>query len=236
MIWNRERIARHATVDRSASHAGGAFRRQPARRAIGVLVAALACLVGPATAPAGGVTIDNFSDTAGVLLSNGLRQSTVGTQTASDGPGVHGVLGGARRLTLTASGLDMAGVDAITVRIVRQGTSLSYDSSVGAVGQLRVDYNAGGAGLAVDLSTSTGLALDFAVVDPSAPPCVVSLILADNSKSVTATQQVTSAGKQTVVFRLTSFRGVNLRKLRSISVTLAPSRAGDLQLGGIRTF
>ncbi len=196
----------------------------------------LMCLIGPATANAGAIIVDNFSDTAGVLLSSGLRQSTVGAQTAFDGPGVRGVIGGARRLTLAASRLDVSGVDGITVRVVRKGTSLSYDSSVGATGQLRVDYDAGGAGLGLDLSANTGVGLDFSMVDPSAVPCAVSLTLADRAQSASVTLQLTKASKQTMVFNLASFRGVNLRKLRSISFTVAPGKAGDLQLGAIRTF
>ncbi len=205
------------------------------RRTVAALILLAACLTGPAPANAGAVMVDDFSDTAG-LLSTGLRQSTVGVQSALDGPGVRGVIGGTRRLTLTALRLDVAGVDGITVRIVRKGTSLSYDSSIGATGQLRLDYDAGGAGLAADLSANTGLALDFSVVDPSAVPCSVSVILADKTQSAIATQSLAKASKQTLLFNFASFRGVNLHKLRSISVTMAPGKAGDLQLGAIRTF
>jgi hypothetical protein len=202
-----------------------------------------------ASAPAApALVIDDFADTAGSALSAGIRQLTVGSTAISDGPELHGVIGGVRRVTLTAAGMDLRGAEAITVRVVRAGSLLNYSSSLGARGRLRLVYDAGGAGLGADVSSADSIGVDILAADAAALPCRMSVKLSDGSRSAVLTQVVTQSGAQTVRFGLLgrftrrisapfSERGrVDLHHLRSITLTLTPGKSGDLEIGGIRTI
>jgi len=186
------------------------------------------------------LVIDDFADTADSALSTGIRQSTVGSKTIVDGPGLHGVIGGVRRMTLTAIVTDLPGAEAVTVRIVRGGSRLNYGSSLGAAGQLQLVYDAGGAGLGANLSSAAGIRVDIVAANADAMPCSMSLTLSDGSRSATLTQTATRSAAQTVSFsftgRFSAVRTVNLRRVRSISLTLTPGKSGDLEIGGIRTI
>jgi hypothetical protein len=186
------------------------------------------------------LVIDDFTDTAGSALSTGIKQSTVGSKTIVDGPGLHGVVGGVRRMTLTATVTDLPGAEAVTVHIVHAGSRVSYGSSLGAVGQLQLLYDAGGAGLGANLSSATGIVVDIVAVDAAAMPCSMSLTLSDGRRSATLTQTATQSAAQTVSFSLTgrfsAVRTVDLRNVRSINLTLTPGKSGDLEIGGIRTI
>ena len=183
------------------------------------------------------LVIDDFRDTAGGALSTGIKQSTVGSQTISDGPRLRGVIGGVRRMTLTANVTDLPGLDAVTVRVVRAGSLLNYGSSLGAGGRLQLVYDGGGAGLGVNLSSAVGIAVDIVTADADAVPCPLSLTLSDGLRSQTISQTMTTGGKQTVRFglRSTGLGTVDLRHVRSISLALTPGKSGDLGIGGIRT-
>ena len=184
------------------------------------------------------LVIDDFTDTAGGALSTGIKQSTVGSRTISDGPRLRGVIGGVRRMTLTADVTDLPGLDAVTVRVVRAGSLLNYGSSLGARGRLQLVYDAGGAGLGVNLSSAAGIAIDIVAANADAVPCPLSLTLSDGLRSRTVSQAVTTGGSQTVRFglRSTGLGTVDLRHIRSISLTLTPGKSGDLGIGGIRTI
>jgi hypothetical protein len=208
------------------------------RRFTAVFVFTVLTLALATAAPA--LVIDDFADTAGSTLSTGIKQSTVGSKTVVDGPGLLGVIGGVRQVTLTATVTDLPGAEAVTVRVVRAGSLLSYGSSLGAAGQLQLAYDAGGAGLAANLSSATGLGVDIVTTDAAAMPCSVALTLSDGLRSVTLTKKATVNAAQTVSFsfidRFSPVRTVNLRSIRSISLTLNPGKSGDLEIGGIRTI
>jgi len=183
-----------------------------------------------------GLVIDVFSSTVQATLPAGVRQTTVGTQSVADGPGLSGVVGGTRRLTVGASAIQMPGLDSVVVGILPRQTYLSLASSQGADGTLTLTYDAGGAGLGVNLSRARGLRIAVEAVDAAALPCPLTVTLTDGSSSTAATQVLTQAKKQTLQFPFTSLRGVDLSRIQRIEVAIDPSPSGDIQLGGIVTY
>jgi len=164
--------------------------RQSWRRTL-VLLASLIVAAARATALAE-VTIDDFSSAVTTIEPPGITQAVVGSTTVSDGPGLSGVIGGVRRLTVTATSLKV--LDSVTAGVAPLATVLDYNSSAAANGKIQLDYDAGGTGLTANLSAAAGIRLLVIGTDTSSLPCPTILTIVDaagHSASLARSRQPT---------------------------------------------
>ncbi|MBI4516197.1 MAG: hypothetical protein HY699_10335 [Deltaproteobacteria bacterium] len=196
--------------------------------------AGLLALVLNATAVGHALAADrNIDDFRSGSPHRGLRQEERGSKARSEAR-LLSVIGGQRRLTITATEIGLADVDAVSTQLEPTGALLNYASSEGADGKLELSYDAGGRKLGLDVSANLSLKVLVADSDEAAVPYSVTLTLTDQSgRKAGATQVVSAPGPQTVDFRLANFPRLDRRRLAAITVVVDPQPAGDLQLSRI---
>lgn len=202
------------------------------------------------SANAGDVPIDDFSNAnlTGVFVTINSGSGPNPTASASDS-GLTGVIGGARRLTVSAQGTIPMGlvlrakVDTTVVSGLTPG--LCANSSVTNKGTFDLLYDAGGVGLDVDLSQFKGILVLPTAVDNGlgTTPLSYKVTLVDtsnNSASATGGNAQSCFDAVQVCadqrFLFSQFSGVNLRHIRSIDISLASENAFDAIIGPITLF
>jgi len=221
------------------------------RIATAFVAVSLWVLTGAASsARAGGVPIDDFSNAnlTGMFVTVDSASGPNPTASASDS-GLAGVIGGVRRLTVSAQGTIPMGLElrAKVDTTVTAGLTpgLCANSSVTNKGTFDLLYDAGGIGLDVDLSKFKGILVLPAAIDNGlgASPLSYKVTLVDtsnNSASATGSSfESCFDGMQMCTeqrFLLSQFSGVNLRNIRSITISLASENAFDAIIGPITLF
>ncbi len=182
---------------------------------------------------AAALTIDNFDDASTTAYPPGVVQNTVGFTTVTD-PGLTGVIGGVRTLTVTALTLDFPfpiGPDNVTAGAAFESSFFTYASSFGGIGEFQLVYDANGAGLNMSLLGMNRLQLTVIAADASSEPYDVTVTMADSSQSRSSTQTITAAGGRVIVFPMSDFSGLDLAAIQSISLTVFPmNNAADMEL------
>lgn len=193
------------------------------------------------------VTIDDFSDAQNTLLIPAVQllQTTVGSQQQMDS-GVTGVIGGVRKLTLTASEIDdpnPMNPDNVNVGVVSLFSRFAYISSAGADGDFVLLYDRAGFGLNAVLSHAQGIKIDIREADPAAvtPSMKVIVTLNDGFTSVTASKTTDEVcivfPCQPLLFSFSGdFPGVSPKRIFSVEIAVDPGKAGDMRLGPIETY
>src|SRR5262249_18464992 len=126
------------------------------------------------------------------------------------------------------------------------GSFLCYNSTASAAGLFKLLYDAGGAGLQVDLSLALGIRVDLSDVDSAAPPYAVTVTLTDTSaNSASFTRTVSNTDPRQLRFPFQGFPGVNRTSIFSIQVEIQPMNTdnpscvgcgADFRVGRIEAF
>jgi hypothetical protein len=199
-------------------------------------LAVLAALVsaGPARA---GLVIDDFgSTTYPYPAPTGFVQGAVGQSTiAETGLPEGATFGGVRTATISVASVTSTG-DFANFRVdpspTGSGGSLSYASTTGTDGALRLAY---GPGPDLDLAGHHGIRVDLLEFDhANGLDMTVILTLTDASGAeMSETLAVSSAGRQTLTFALTGFSGLDLGQIRTIGLTFDAGLSSDFRLASI---
>lgn len=220
------------------------------RRFWGTSAAALAMLVimgNQRTAQAAEAIIDNFTSATALTTlvpDMNVLQDVVGSITRADS-GLTDVIGGTRTLTLTATSLDIPGLDYIVAGVSLMPINFfDYNSRDGADGSTVLLYDANGAGLNAMLGFSQGIQVVILEADiaATAPPGMdVTVTLTDgNMVSASQTQTVTLAVSPmtplSLDFPFSGFGAVDPNSIQSIRIGLDPQKAGDARLTILGTF
>jgi len=180
--------------------------------------------------------IDSFQNAVNTQFPPGVIQPTVGTTSATD-TGVAGVIGGVRTLTVEATEIDIPSIDDVRAGAGFLGAFFEYRSTLGADGRATLLYDAGGAGLNAHFMSNQRLEVHVLDADTAATPYDVTITLVDTAARTTSvTRTVTAAGPQVVLFPLLEFGAVNVTAIRSISLNVDPSKAGDVRFRLFRIF
>jgi hypothetical protein len=175
-----------------------------------------------------GTLIDDFSNANTTLLSPppnaNVSVSAVGSTTVVD-PGLAGVLGGVRTLTVYADALQNPGLDMILAGVSPTPGFLSYESTATGSGHAALLYDGGGAGLNANFLPAVGIRVD--IFDLSTPPFDVTITLADtNMNSAAFTRTVLTADTGDLHFPFQDFPGVDLGSIFSVGIDIHPTEAG----------
>ncbi|MBI4514453.1 MAG: hypothetical protein HY699_01375 [Deltaproteobacteria bacterium] len=209
-------------------------RRSPRTHLRFAYLLAVPALLAAISASVGALTIDDFSSADTTGLPPGIVQASVGSTTATD-PGVAGVIGGVRRITVAATRI-ASKADSVIVGVSTTANLLDYASTVGANGRVEVLYDAGGAGLAANLALTTGISIVVCGADAASVPYTVRVFLVDSAgRSASSLQSFTVSGPRAIYFPLSDFSGVNLSSVFSIRITIDPNKAADLRIDLIET-
>lgn len=194
--------------------------------------------------------IDLFTDASALtqfVVDTNVRQDTVGSTVRVD-PGLSGVIGEVRQLTVTMSSALLPPLDAVVSGVQAPPIALlEYASSSGADGNVELLYDRNGNGLNATLAFAQGIRL---IIAAASLQCVTPGL--DLTVTLTDSFLMTAASTQTVTlavmpgmpltldFPFSAFAGVDPISLFSIAVAIdpQPSELGgcDMELEGIRTF
>jgi len=205
----------------------------------GLLLGAITLGVSPASAA---VIIDNF-DSVGAPNPWPVTRTTVGsTVTTENGLPILNTIGGQRVTTTTGNSFAVPGLDTVTTTIVAAPPSLlDYATSAGANGSLNLFYNAAGGpgGLNANLSSETGITMDFLLFDHAGGlDLPVTVTISDGTNLATLTNLLTSPGAQTSFFGFAGFAGigsVDLTSIDSLNFFFDAQTAHDFRLDFIGT-
>lgn len=200
----------------------------------------LAAVVLMAVLPASAATIDNFmSVDPNVTWPFSVTSAT--TATVLERPLLTAnVIGGARHTSLTATGLNVPGVDIVQVGVFPAASLFDYNSTIQADGLARLMYNADDAGLDADLTADFLVQIDLLAFDLAnglSMPVTVSMTDGDGDTG-SLTRTLTSAGPQSVQFEFADFSGIgllNLADIDEIVVEFNPGMAADFRVDQIFT-
>ena len=191
--------------------------------------------------------IDNFTDATALtsfVPDANVLQDTLGSTVRND-TGLTKVIGGTRNLTLTATELDIPGLDYIVAGVELLPINFfEYDSRTGADGSMELLYDANGSGLNVSLGFAQGIQViireaDIAAVEPPGMDVTVTLVdgnMVAASQTQTLTMPVTADAPLPLNFPFSDFAGIDPDNIFSISIVLKPQLAGDLRLNLLGTF
>lgn len=173
--------------------------------------------------------IDHFREAVTTKLPPGITQNTVGSSPTIVDSGLPGVLGGVRKLTVTATSLIF--FDSVTAGAGLAGDYFDYSSSVTASGRFDLLYDGGGSGLNLSLVGAEFFEIQMTDADAAAVPLDVTITLTDNSlNSASSTQTVLTPGPGSVRLGVDAFTGINLSAIHSIELKVSASLGGDLRL------
>ncbi|TVQ51061.1 MAG: hypothetical protein EA377_13360 [Phycisphaerales bacterium] len=153
--------------------------------------------------------------------------------------GLNNVFGGTRttEITLTNAGIPQA--DDIRISVFMTPGIFDYRSTSEASGFLSLTYDAGGAGLGIDLSNQIGLDIDFLSFDlGNGIPMPVTATVSDGMNSASLEISLTSAGAQVITFDFMDFSNigsVDLSAIQSISFDFDAGNAADFRIDQIVT-
>jgi len=146
-------------------------------------------------------------------------------------PGLNGVLGGVRQLTVAATRLDLPGLDNVAAGAAVLGDFFDYHASLGAIGNVALRYDQGGAGLNVSIYGFDHFQLAVLIADASSVPYDATVTVEDNTGgSASSTQTITTPGRVTIAWPLASFSSVDLNAVQSITLVIAPNLAADMRV------
>jgi hypothetical protein len=200
----------------------------------------LAAVVLMAVLPAGAATIDNFMS-VDPNVTWPFSVTTATTATVLERPlDTNNVIGGARHTSLTATGLNVPGVDIVQVGVFPAAALFDFNSTVQADGRVRLMYNADDVGLDADLTADFLVQIDFLAFDlADGLPLPVTVTMTDGGGQTSfLTRTLTTAGPQSVQFEFADFSGIgafNLADVDEILVEFDPGMAADFRVGQIFT-
>jgi hypothetical protein len=181
---------------------------------------------------AGALIVDTFDEAVTSKLPPGVIQDTVGSTTVTD-PGLSGVLGGVRQLTVTATGLVLPnpGPDNVTAGAAVLGDFFDYHCTLGAIGETVLRYDRDGLGLNVSVFGFDHFQLRVIAADASSVPYDATVTVTDAwGGSASSTKTITTSGPTTIMWPLADFSAVDLNAVSSITLVLTPSQAADMRV------
>lgn len=199
----------------------------------------LACLLVIALAgQVAAIIIDDFDHGVNTAWPPAVtRYPPPGSTTATD-TGLSGVIGGARKLTVTANFLPLlSGLfdpsDNVTAGAAVLGDFLDYSSTFTAIGEVALHYDRNGLGLNLSVGGFDHFQLIVIDADPASVPYDATVTVEDdwhNQASSTQTIPFPEWGPRTIAWPLANFSGVDLNAVRSITLVVAPNFAADMRL------
>jgi hypothetical protein len=191
--------------------------------------------------------VDNLSEAnlTGIFVTLNTASGTNPSMSATDS-GLGGVIGGVRRLTVSAVGLIPGGqevsakIDTAVNPPITPG--LCANSSFDGFGTFELLYDGGGGGLDADLSQFSGIRILPSIVDVGVGPVPVSykLTLVDEALNVASVgiDQMQSCFENCneLRFFFSDFSGIGLRHIRSIALSISSDSAFDAIIGPILLF
>lgn len=176
------------------------------------------------------LTVDAFDDALTTKLPPGVVQNTIGSTTVPDS-GLNGVLGGVRQLTVTATSLELLGLDDVVAGAAVLGDFFDYHASLGAIGEVALRYDRGGPGLDVSIYGFDHFQLTVLIADASSVPYDATVTVEDNAGgSASSTQTITQDGPRIIAWPLANFSAVDLNAVQSITLVIAPNLAADMRV------
>lgn len=225
---------------RTACIRGKLMERCKARISSVVAVGCLsACLFGGIQTAEATIIIDDFSE-VGLPSPWTVTVSTVTSVTNSE-TGLSSVIGGVRTSTVTGISFSVPGLDDVDVTVAPSPIGLfDFRTSSGAHGNTSLLYNAGGGGLAADLSNEAGIVIDIVEFDHGGGVDMpISISISDGTNTATLVELLTSPGAQSVLFGINDFvgiGGVSLSSIDSINILFDAQLAQDFRVGQISTI
>lgn len=215
--------------------------------AVGAGALAMLLLLGQRPARAAEAVVDDFTDATALTTfvpDENVLQDSIGSTTRND-TGLTDVIGGTRTLTVTATELDIPGLDYIVAGVSLLPVAFfEFNTRSGATGTTELLYDANGSGLNAMLGFAQGIQVvireaDIAAVTP--PGMDVTLTLTDGnmvtvSQTQTVTMPVSAMAPLALDFPYSTFAGIDPDNLFSIRLFLAPQKAGDTRLNLLGTF
>lgn len=220
------------------------------RSVCGIGAAVVFALMAAPEAGAAEAAIDLFTDASALtqyVVDANVKQDTIGSTTRND-PGLSGVIGGTRTLTVDLASAGFPGLDALVAGVSAPPLALFiYDSSADADGSIRLRYDRNGNGLNASLAFATGIRLPIVSADLTCvtPGLDVTVTLTDSflataSDTQTVLLPVSPGMPLPLDFPFSAFAGVDPIGLYAIEITVDPQPSAlggcDLQLAAIRTY
>lgn len=173
------------------------------------------------------VVIDDFSEIGTPMPWPAVLSGNDSANISETGLSSSGVIGGARRTSITSQGSGVTGAAA-------GGGFFDFSSTTGNSGVVRFDYDAGGApgGLDMDHTNFSHIVVEFALYSPfQSSSMPVSVTLDDGTISSVRTQSVTQLTGEAVHFELQDFANIGaMDNIHTISVEMDAAAGTDFRI------
>ncbi len=210
----------------------------------GLVIAAMACLI-PSIASAG-IVIDDFTNDTS-LAPWLAPQTTVGSSWIIDS-NLTGAIKTTRLTTLAASFIGNPNFDAITPTLDTVNGELNYQSTLGADGGIAMSYGQVGAPITLDLSSESGLQLDFSSIVFGGQGAAnlgfgagiqVTTLISDGVNSAIGSRGLIIEGAQSVAFNFNNFSSiasVDLTNIKLVAFQVDTAFGTDFVMTQFSTF